>query len=75
MQLTTSHYQNRRLETYVENRTVYTLRNAELNVYETHQTAERVELTFNSPVLASMLSGKKVMHLRENTFDFFQKKL
>jgi AraC-like DNA-binding protein len=71
MQLTTSHYQNRRLETYVENRTVYTLRNAELNVYETHQTAERVELTFNSPVLASMLSGKKVMHLRENTFDFF----
>lgn len=71
MELTQAHYQRRRLETYVENRTVYTLQNAELNVYETHAHAEKVELAFNAPVLASMLIGKKVMHLRDNSFDFF----
>lgn len=55
----------------MENRTVYTLQNAELNVFETHLYAEKVELAFGSPVLASMLRGKKVMHLRDNSFDFF----
>ncbi len=69
--LTQAHYDRRRLETHVENRTVYTLQNAELNVYETHLYAEQVELAFGNPVLASMLRGKKVMHLRNNSFDFF----
>lgn len=69
--LTQAHYDRRRLESHVENRTVYTLQNAELNVYETHMHAEKVELAFGSPVLASMLRGKKVMHLRDNSFDFF----
>jgi AraC family transcriptional regulator len=69
--LTKAHYDRRRLESHVENRTVYTLQSAELNVYETHLHAEKVELAFGSPVLASMLRGKKVMHLRENSFDFF----
>lgn len=71
MILTKAHYDRRRLESHVENRTVYTLQSAELNVYETHLHAEKVELAFGSPVLASMLRGKKVMHLRENSFDFF----
>lgn len=71
MLLSSSHFENRRLDTLVENRTIYTLNNAELNVYETHQLAEKVELKFHNPVLASMLSGKKVMHLRENSFDFY----
>lgn len=71
MQLSKTHFNNRKLENLVENRTVYTLNSAELNVYETHQFAEKVELTFHNPVLASMLSGKKVMHLRDNSFDFF----
>jgi AraC family transcriptional regulator len=69
--LTQAHYDRRRLESHVENRTIYTLQNAELNVYETHLFAEKVELAFGNPVLASMLRGKKVMHLRENSFDFF----
>ena len=69
--LTQAHYDLGRLESHVENRTIYTLQNAELNVYETHLFAEKVELAFGSPVLASMLRGKKVMHLRENSFEFF----
>lgn len=63
--------QNRRLETLVENQTSYTLESAEMHVFETHEQAQRVLLEFNQPVLASMLEGKKVMHLQEmQSFDF-----
>lgn len=62
---------NRKLEHLVENQTSYALKNAEMHVFETHQEAERVLLEFNQPVLASMLQGKKVMHLKEMpSFDF-----
>ncbi|CCH53056.1 Methylphosphotriester-DNA alkyltransferase [Fibrisoma limi BUZ 3] len=65
------HLTARRLEQEVENRTAYTIDTAELNIYETHHVAEQVELTFNSPVLASMIRGKKVMHLPGTpSFDF-----
>jgi AraC family transcriptional regulator len=65
-------YSENRLERLVENRTVYTLKHSELNIYETYKQAERVALQFNDPVLASMIRGKKVMHLRNNPgFDFF----
>lgn len=70
MKLSPTHYRTRKLESHVENRTVYSLNSAELNVYETHLLAEKVELTFNTSVLVSMLRGKKVMHLRENSFEF-----
>ncbi|MEL6629428.1 MAG: AraC family transcriptional regulator N-terminal domain-containing protein [Bacteroidota bacterium] len=36
-----------------------------MNIFETHQVAERVWLNFDQPVLASMIKGKKVMHLGE----------
>ena len=63
--------QNRKLENLVENQTSYTLKNAEMHIFETHQEAERVLLEFNQPVLASMLQGKKVMHLNKmNAFEF-----
>ncbi|MEZ4918110.1 MAG: AraC family transcriptional regulator [Saprospiraceae bacterium] len=62
---------NRRLETLVENQTSYPLEHAELHVFETHQEAEQILLQFRQPVLASMLEGKKVMHLQDMTaFDF-----
>ena len=65
------HLHSRRLEQEVENRTAYTIDTAELNIYETQHVAEKVELTFNSPVLASMIRGKKVMHLPGTpSFDF-----
>ncbi len=63
--------QHRRLETLVENQTSYGLKNAEMHVFETHQMAEQVLLKFHQPVLASMLQGKKVMHLQDMTpFNF-----
>jgi AraC family transcriptional regulator len=70
MPLPPSHFKGRRLETLVENRTKYQLDQAELNIFETHLRAEQVELRFGSPVLAAMIRGKKVMHLRGDQFDF-----
>ncbi len=65
------HLRTRRLELEVENRTAYTIDTAELNIYETQHHAELVELTFHTPVLASMIRGKKVMHLPNTpSFDF-----
>ncbi|MDF7820320.1 AraC family transcriptional regulator [Runella sp. MFBS21] len=69
VELNPLHYQNRRLETLVENRTLHTLNNAELNIFETHQKAAQVMLQFHEPVLASMIRGKKIMHL-QNTPSF-----
>lgn len=59
MVLPESFYKNRKLENLVENQTSYTLNNAALHIFETHQQAERVLLQFDQPVLASMLKGKK----------------
>ncbi len=71
MDLPVDFLKGRRLETLVENQTSYTLENAAMHVFETHQAAERVFLQFDQPVLASMFQGKKVMHLRSHqSFDF-----
>ena len=71
MDLPVDFLKGRRLETLVENQTSYTLENAAMHVFETHQAAERVLLQFDQPVLASMFQGKKVMHLRSHqSFDF-----
>lgn len=58
-------YNGRKLDSLVENKTSYTLNNAEVHVYETHQQAERILLQFDQPVLTSMISGKKIMHLAD----------
>lgn len=54
------------LHTLVENRTTFTLESAALSLFETHQEAEAVHLRFDQPVLASMIEGRKIMHLRQN---------
>ena len=63
---------SRKLQTFIENRTIYSADYAELNVFETQQIAKKVDLQFSYPIIASMLSGKKIMHLKHrNPFDFF----
>ncbi len=70
--LLNQHKKNRKLTTLVENRTTYNADYAELNIYETHAYAEKVSLTFGFPIIASMLTGKKIMHIDGfEAFDFF----
>jgi len=70
--LLNQHKNTRKLTTLVENRTTYSADYAELNIYETHALAEKVSLTFNFPIIASMLTGKKIMHIDGfEAFDFF----
>ncbi|WP_266365564.1 AraC family transcriptional regulator [Tellurirhabdus rosea] len=52
-----------RLDRLVENKLTLAHDHAELHLYETFQRASLVELAFEAPVLTSMLTGKKVMHL------------
>lgn len=51
------------LDTLVEHKSVYSLENCELNIFETHQTSANVRLCFDSLSFTAMLRGKKVMHL------------
>lgn len=55
----------RSLFTLVENRTSHSFEMCELNLFETYETVEDVNLMFDHFVLTSMISGKKVMKLPE----------
>ena len=70
MQLPRTFYENRRLDSLVENQSSFTAEHAAMHVFETHQKAEKVLLKFGDSVLASMIEGKKVMHLRD--YESFQ---
>lgn len=55
----------------VEHRTSHTSDDAVLNVFETNAITENFDLSFDNPVVVSMIQGKKVMHLKEkNPFEF-----
>ena len=66
------HHNSRKLTTLVENKTTYDAKFAQLNIYETHTYAEQVALKFDFPIIASMLTGKKIMHIDGlPSFDFY----
>ena len=71
MRLSDSFYKSRKLVDLVENQTSYELEDSAMHIFETHRRAERVQLEFGTPVLASMFQGKKIMHLRDKPeFEF-----
>lgn len=67
-----TNYQNsKNLSTLVENRTIYSADHSELNIFETNEVAKNFALKFDFPVIASMLTGKKIMYLKGiDPFDF-----
>ena len=64
------HFKRRKLSTLIENRTMYSSEYAELNVFETFEATKNVFLNFDSTVIASMITGKKIMHF-DNTDPFY----
>lgn len=60
-----------KLGNLVENRTVFSMNQCELNIFETYRKSERVSLQFDSLAFTAMLRGKKVMNLFGNQrFDY-----
>ncbi len=51
------------LKTLVENRVIFGFENCELNIFETHEEAEDVHLSFDNFVITSMIKGKKNISL------------
>ncbi len=59
------------LQTLVEHRRTSDFERAQLNVFETHQQAYNVGLTFDDLTITGMVKGKKVMHLPDKvSFDY-----
>ncbi len=60
-----------KLQTLVENRSVYSMSQCEMNIFETHVASDQVSLKFNDLVFTAMLRGKKVMNVLNTRFDYF----
>ncbi len=59
------------LNSMVEHKRVFSLKDCELNIFETYQQCSDVSLSYKGLVITSMMRGKKVMYLsRQPGFDF-----
>jgi AraC-like DNA-binding protein len=56
-----------KLKTEVEQRTTFSLNRCELNIFETHKKAENIKLRFDGFTVTSMLRGKKILKLDDNS--------
>lgn len=56
-----------KLKTEVEQRTTFTLNRCELNIFETHKKAENIKLRFDGFTVTSMLRGKKILKMEDNS--------
>ncbi|MCH8556792.1 MAG: AraC family transcriptional regulator [Balneolia bacterium] len=55
----------------VENRRIFGGNDIEFSIYDTYQTAERVELQSPNPLYCGMITGRKTIHMHEGKpFDF-----
>lgn len=59
------------LESLVEHRRVFSLKDCELNIFETFHRCDNVHLSYHGLVVSSMMRGRKIMTLAESEeFDF-----
>lgn len=66
-----SYSETKAIRTLVENRTSYSVNHAELHIFETSQKVQNINLEFNSPVIASMIRGRKIMRIKHyDSFNF-----
>lgn len=56
-----------KLRAEVEQRTTFTLNRCELSIFETHKRAENVKLQFGGFTVTSMLRGKKLLRMGEES--------
>jgi AraC-like DNA-binding protein len=56
-----------KLKTEVEQRTTFSLNRCELNIFETHKKAENIKLSFDGFTVTSMLRGKKILKMDDNS--------
>lgn len=56
-------------EVMVENQTSYDGPESQLSIYDTFQQAKRVELRSENPLFCAMISGKKVLHSQDASYD------
>lgn len=60
-----------KVDSLVEHRRVFTMKDCELNIFETWRKCDNVALSYDGLVITSMMRGKKVMYLSGGSgFDF-----
>lgn len=51
------------LRSVIENRTVYTMKHCELNIFETFAPHQTIVFTSSDPVISNLICGKKIIHI------------